>query len=146
MLQKNNVLVPKTWGHEEWIANCEAMNYCGKLLSVKPGYSSSCHSHPIKDEVFYVLSGCLYLELGAPIQEHILMGPGTVQHIPANMWHQFTAVDLVGPSVLLEVSTFHSDADVQRKHIGGQRWTIDELNTWRQLHAEQLTKAGVCTR
>ena len=47
--------VPKGWGFEKWIVNCE--QYCGKLLYFAKGKRCSWHFHKLKDEVFYVQSG-----------------------------------------------------------------------------------------
>ena len=47
--------VPKGWGYEKWIVNCE--EYCGKLLFFNKDKRCSWHYHKLKDEVFYVQSG-----------------------------------------------------------------------------------------
>ena len=47
--------VPKGWGFEKWIVNCD--KYCGKLLYFVKGKKCSWHYHKIKDEVFYIHSG-----------------------------------------------------------------------------------------
>ena len=47
--------VPKGWGWEKWIVNCE--EYCGKLLFFNKGKRCSWHYHVEKDEVFYLQSG-----------------------------------------------------------------------------------------
>ena len=47
--------VPKGWGFEKWIVNCD--KYCGKLLYFVKGKKCSWHYHKIKDEVFYIQSG-----------------------------------------------------------------------------------------
>ena len=47
--------VPKGWGWERWIVNCE--EYCGKLLFFEEGKRCSWHYHKLKDEVFYLQSG-----------------------------------------------------------------------------------------
>ena len=47
--------VPKGWGFEKWIVNCE--EYCGKLLYFVKGKRCSWHYHKLKDEVFYIQSG-----------------------------------------------------------------------------------------
>ena len=51
--------VPKGWGYEKWIANCE--KYCGKLLFIVKGKQCSWHFHKLKDEVFFVQSGKIKL-------------------------------------------------------------------------------------
>ena len=47
--------VPKGWGFEKWIVNCE--EYCGKLLYFVKDKRCSWHYHKLKDEVFYIQSG-----------------------------------------------------------------------------------------
>ncbi len=47
--------VPKGWGFEKWIVNCD--EYCGKLLYFVKGKKCSWHYHKLKDEVFYIQSG-----------------------------------------------------------------------------------------
>jgi len=56
-------LVIKKWGTEEIIVNS---NYCGKRLTVMPGYACSIHYHIKKTETFFVLDGRLTLELYRP--------------------------------------------------------------------------------
>ena len=47
--------VPKGWGFEKWIVNCD--KYCGKLLYFAKGKKCSWHFHKLKDEYFYIQSG-----------------------------------------------------------------------------------------
>ena len=57
-------IVDKSWGFERWIENNSL--YCGKELVCLHGKWSSegkFHYHKKKDEVFYVLSGILELEV-----------------------------------------------------------------------------------
>ena len=54
--------VPKGWGYEKWIANCE--KYCGKLLFIAKDKQCSWHYHKLKDEVFFVQSGKIKLYHG----------------------------------------------------------------------------------
>ena len=49
--------VEKCWGHEIWLANNKENDYCGKILFIKEGESTSMHYHENKHETFYVLSG-----------------------------------------------------------------------------------------
>ena len=42
--------VPKGWGWERWIVNCE--EYCGKLLFFKGGKRCSWHRHELKMKYF----------------------------------------------------------------------------------------------
>ena len=54
--------VPKGWGFEKWIVNCD--EYCGKLLYFVRGEALFLAlSHKLKDEVFYVQSGKVISEI-----------------------------------------------------------------------------------
>lgn len=109
--------VEKVWGEEIWIANSPL--YCGKLLNVKKDFQCSYHWHPIKDETFYLLSGLIWLELNGDMR---LMYPGDVVHIRPGAKHRFTGIE---DSVIIEVSTQHSDDDVRRSEESGPvitRW------------------------
>jgi hypothetical protein len=53
--------VPKGWGFEKWIVNNE--EYCGKLLYFVKGKRCSWHYHELKDEVFYIQSGKILLNI-----------------------------------------------------------------------------------
>jgi mannose-6-phosphate isomerase-like protein (cupin superfamily) len=106
----------KAWGYEIWLTN-HAL-YCAKLLVVTPGWQCSLHCHNIKVETFYVLSGQVDLQYGIDAQvanstAYIAKAPGDSLHVPAGLWHRFANF---GPDevVLLEVSTYHSDEDVER--------------------------------
>ena len=100
--------VEKVWGWEHWIAN--EPEYCGKLLYISKGASSSLHYHPKKKETFYLLSGEAELELGEDILFHFPYYNYPVTIAP-NTLHRFTAAK---DSVILEVSTHHNDKDVVR--------------------------------
>lgn len=56
-------LVKKVWGYERQIANFKQEGYCGKILTVIPGFQCSVHFHAVKHETFFVLRGELYVEL-----------------------------------------------------------------------------------
>ena len=59
--------VPKGWGYEKWIANCE--KYCGKLLFIAKDKQCSWHYHKLKDEVFFIQSGKIKLYLMAGLMD-----------------------------------------------------------------------------
>ena len=50
--------VKKVWGKELWIVNCD--KYCGKLLYLDKGATSSYHYHKEKQETFYVIGDKFY--------------------------------------------------------------------------------------
>ena len=106
--------VKKIWGHEVWLANNEAEDYCGKILHINAGHGSSMHYHMDKHETFYVLSGELELELldttdGEKTLICIPEGEGYV--IERGQPHQLSAsID----TDIIEISTFHRDEDSHR--------------------------------
>jgi len=102
--------VPKGWGYEKWIVNCE--KYCGKLLFFNKGKKCSWHYHKIKDEVFYVQSGKILLKYSKEdsiesSQEKIL-NAGDNFHVPIGLRHQMLALE---DTELFEFSTQHFDSD-----------------------------------
>lgn len=101
-------VVEKKWGKEIWIVNGPL--YCGKKLIVNPGWRCSKHRHLHKDETFYVESGYGWIMLD---DEPVRMLPGTVLRIPPGTWHCFWNACKV-PFILMEISTHHDDADVER--------------------------------
>ena len=101
-------VVEKVWGHELWVVNCP--EYCGKLLHVNKGFTCSVHYHPVKQESFYCLEGHVELHVeGHTYQLDATAEPVTIK---PSQKHCFTGVD--NKSVLLEVSTEHSETDVVR--------------------------------
>jgi mannose-6-phosphate isomerase len=103
-------VVPKNWGEEHWIVNKE---YCGKKLVVRKGHRCSLHYHKVKDEVFYVASGRLFLELGG---EEVVLGPGDHRHVEPGTLHRFTGLT---DCEIIEFSTHHEDSDSHRVEVGG---------------------------
>ena len=102
-------LVSKLWGLEKWLVNNEL--YCAKILRVASGFQCSLHRHLVKDETFVVEAGSIYLEVGDQTK---FLTPGDTVRIPPLMWHRFANHEEF-PAEILEVSTHHEDADVERK-------------------------------
>jgi mannose-6-phosphate isomerase len=106
--------VEKLWGTEHWLVNNS--HYCGKILTLAPGWMCSLHYHPVKTETFYCLGGAVRLEVhekGAPAEYKVILLAGDAYTIPAATPHRFQA--LYGKQAkLLEISTPHSDEDVVR--------------------------------
>jgi mannose-6-phosphate isomerase-like protein (cupin superfamily) len=102
--------VMKAWGWEFWIFNTAL---CSKLLLINPGFRCSLHYHPVKEEVFTVLTGTVMFEQrdvrGYPIEE--ILSPGTWRAVYPKTPHRFGSID---GALLLETSTRHDDADVVR--------------------------------
>ena len=108
--------VKKVWGKEEWIVNRE---YCGKLLYLDKGATSSLHRHLTKHETFYVLKGHVILMLDGYRYD---LTPGKSLEIEPGDYHSFYGEK---DSVIIEFSTHHDDNDVERaepsKAAGGDK-------------------------
>lgn len=101
-------IVYKLWG-QEWII-CNNELYCAKILHLNPGYESSYHFHPQKDETFYIFEGQCHLNLNGTEQ---LFTSGDVVRIAPRTPHSFYTLGEESCRIL-EVSTPHSDSDVVR--------------------------------
>ena len=102
---------PKVWGEEHWIVNKE---YCGKKLVLKRGYRCSIHWHKVKDEVFYILSGRVLMEVNG---EAKVLEPGMKQYIRPGDKHRFTGLL---DSEIMEFSTTHVEEDSYRDEPSGR--------------------------
>ena len=99
--------VPKVWGKEVWIVNCD--KYCGKLLHLDKGASSSMHMHPVKQETFYALEGQVALTIeGKSYMLNTFSRPETIY---PGQKHEFWGIT---DAKILEISTHHSEEDVVR--------------------------------
>ncbi len=105
--------VPKGWGFEKWIVNCE--EYCGKLLYIVKGKKCSWHFHKLKDEVFYVQTGKVLLRYSknSDIKKAnvTILEKGDHFHIYRGLCHQIEALE---DTELFEFSTQHFDSDSHR--------------------------------
>lgn len=102
--------VPKGWGFEKWIVNCD--KYCGKLLYFAKGKKCSWHYHKVKDETFYVQSGKLILFYGEDdnieLAQKRVLRKGDKFHVPVGLRHRMYALE---DTELFEFSTEHFDED-----------------------------------
>ena len=109
--------VPKGWGFEKWIVNCE--EYCGKLLYFAKDKKCSWHYHKLKDEVFYVQSGKILVKYsdGDFIEESdsLVLTPGDNFHVYRGLRHRIIALE---DSEVFEFSTQHFDEDSHRIEKG----------------------------
>jgi len=103
--------VKKIWGQELWIVN---RDYCGKILFLKEGFSSSLHKHKIKDETFYIIRGNVLMEIEG---KQKIMKPGDFVRIPPNTWHRFSGLT---SAEIAEFSTHHRDSDTTRRIKSGR--------------------------
>jgi quercetin dioxygenase-like cupin family protein len=105
--------VPKGWGFEKWIVNCE--EYCGKLLYLAKGKRCSWHYHTLKDEVFYLQSGKICVKYSDEDDingaHEVLLTPGDNFHVYRGLRHQMIALE---DSQVFEFSTQHFDEDSHR--------------------------------
>lgn len=102
---------PKVWGEEHWIVN---KAYCGKKLVLKKGFRCSIHWHKLKDEMFYIATGRVLMEVNGKSK---VMLPGEKQHIPIGVKHRFTGLE---DSEIFEFSTTHIEEDSYRDVPSGQ--------------------------
>ena len=115
-MMKNSLetkFVPKGWGFEKWIVNCD--KYCGKLLYFVKNKRCSWHFHKIKDEVFYVQSGRLLVKYSHEDDleraRETVLEQGDSFHVPVGLRHQMIALQ---DTEMFEFSTQHLDEDSYR--------------------------------
>lgn len=102
----------KLWGEERLLINAD---YCAKLLIIEPGFTCSVHRHRTKDETFFVLEGTVGIEAGTdPAFLHVeFKGVGDCRRMLPGTYHRFWSSQSER-AILLEVSSHHDDADVDR--------------------------------
>jgi len=128
--------IAKKWGLEEVLTNNE--KYCGKLLWITPGMRCSLHYHSVKDETFVALDGLTRVEyyVGEKRYDTILLGwRRDSLHLPPHTPHRFWSMTPEG-SLLLEISTPHSDTDVTRLEESGpvpDRDTTEEFESFNDV-------------
>lgn len=109
--------VPKGWGFEKWIVNCD--KYCGKLLYFAKGKKCSWHFHKLKDEYFYVQSGeiKIYFSDSDDITKAktCILKKGDNFHVYQGLRHRMEAIV---DTELFEFSTQHFDSDSHRLEKG----------------------------
>lgn len=109
--------VPKGWGFEKWIVNCN--EYCGKLLYFVKDKRCSWHYHLLKDEVFYVQSGRIKVlysdEDDITSAKHVILEAGDNFHVYRGLRHRMIALL---DSEVFEFSTQHFDSDSHRIEKG----------------------------
>ncbi len=105
--------VPKGWGFEKWIVNCE--EYCGKLLYFVKGKRCSWHYHVKKDEVFFIQSGKVLIKYSddddITTAKELILSRGERFHVYRGLRHQMIALE---DTELFEFSTQHFDEDSYR--------------------------------
>jgi len=110
-------IIKKRWGGETWLANNEVEDYCGKILHLNSGQSTSMHYHLDKHETFYVLEGQLTLELldtRGGEKSQVILDVGEGYEIKRGQPHQLSATVFTR---IIEISTFHRNEDSHRLWI-----------------------------
>lgn len=97
--------VEKKWGKEKWLAND---GFCCKELWIKKGHQCSLHYHKNKDELFYIVSGPVYIECGKDKKTY---SPGQWVRVKPAEIHRFRAIN---DALIIECSTHHEDCDSHR--------------------------------
>ena len=124
-------VVKKLWGKEDWIVNSDL--YCGKILTIVPGYRSSLHYHPHKTETFLCIVGSVCLEIYPEgVSKGVLRGDKKLLYLSswkrsaftlqAGVPHRFWTLTK-DPALVVEFSTHHNDEDVVRLEPSGKNET-----------------------
>ena len=94
--------VEKPWGYEVIYAVTE--RYSGKILFIRKDEQLSLQFHRRKDEVIYVHSGRIELEVGEPgrTPDREVVGPGRAFRFTPGTVHRWRALE---DTLVLEVST-----------------------------------------
>jgi len=107
--------VEKDWGYEIWLANNKQENYCGKILYIKEGKSTSMHFHAKKHESFYILEGTLCIhtvDTETTETTPCYIKEGQSFEMGRLVPHKLEAFK--GSVKFIEISTFHEDNDSYR--------------------------------
>jgi mannose-6-phosphate isomerase len=109
--------VEKPWGHELLYACTD--RYMGKVLFVRGGEQLSLQFHRHKDEVIYIHSGRIELEVGEPgrTPDVEVVGPGHAFRFTPGTVHRMRALE---DTFVLEVSTPERDDVVRLEDLYGR--------------------------
>lgn len=114
----NHLIINKTWGYEIWIENSSL--YCGKHLHVCPQKKCSVHYHKNKTETFYIIRGCLIVELSTMLDKQFWTETKDIKRITLNKGESLTIDPLTAHRFycgsnescdFIEFSTYHDDND-----------------------------------
>ena len=114
-MQINTKTVHKDWGSELWLANNKKHDYCGKILTINPGFSTSLHFHAYNLETFYILEGELEIvtvDTETTQESLYCLMAGDSFEINPLIPHRLCATG--EPVKFIEISTFHEDSDSYR--------------------------------
>jgi len=108
MLIKEKIkYITKSWGEEVWYVNDEY--YCYKELIFNPYSSTSMHLHPKKRETLTCKQGEGVIETTGK-EQLLVVGVSPITVEPGT-WHRIKSNKGM---IIIEVSTTHSDDDVER--------------------------------
>jgi len=93
----------KKWGYEKTIINNE--KYCGKILKMAFGQTTSLHYYKTKDKTYYINEGQVEIYSHGTWQ---ILTRGCAYRISPGEIHQVHALE---DSEIIEFSTFHDDND-----------------------------------
>lgn len=116
-------IVEKPWGSETVFA--DTPEYCGKILTIRAGCSTSIHRHEKKDETLYVLDGSVEVEIfdgrfdcgrwETALRETVALNRGERIRIFAGTWHRVRALpNEDDPIHLIEASTARDERGTVR--------------------------------
>lgn len=112
----NAVRVPKGWGYEDIIVNCD--QYCGKILHFEAGKRLSMHFHKDKKESWYVASGkfrMILIDTTDATRHEWVLEKGQTITITQCLPHQLICLET---GDIYEFSTHHEDCDSYRIERG----------------------------
>ena len=112
--------VEKPWGYELVYAATD--RYLGKVLFIRAGEQLSLQFHRKKDEIIYVHSGRIELEVGEPgrTPDNEVVGPGRAFRFKPGTVHRWRALE---DAFVLEVSTPDLDDVVRLEDRYGREGT-----------------------
>jgi D-lyxose ketol-isomerase len=120
-MKNSHLEIKKIWGFETWISNSPL--YCGKILTINPGFRCSLHYHRLKTETFLVTSGVVLLELAAHVDDWKVLSftsmfllPGQSYTLLPGQLHRFSSLE---GATVIEFSTQHFDYDSYRLEESG---------------------------
>lgn len=87
------------WGYWQVLFQCPGCKV--KKLVINPGHRTSLQSHEYREEVIYILSGDLFVEVGNHLL-HCNFNPGDLIKISKNERHRFCN-RIKTPTILIEV-------------------------------------------
>lgn len=133
-MAEENKRVEKEWGVEVYYTNTPY--FCAKELHVECMKICSLHKHYKKHEMFRVLKGHGFIQVESRIY---MVKPGDHLHIPAGTLHRFWTLWHEG-MVLLEISNYHDDEDVERVVPSDKIYTAESDRQYEEILVGETLK------